>query len=229
MTEPLTVAIVGAGNIAGGFDVNRQEDENGVYSHAGAYRAHGGFSLETVFDPVVERAESFRNAWRVRQVALEFEEILQGFHDVISLCSPDETHFEYLESILSARCCRTVFAEKPLALRLGEIDRIIELAERSSINVVCNFQRRFEPEHVQLRRRIAEDPQKLLSATGHYMKGLRHIGTTMLDTLTFVCGYPEAALTYNRVNREISELADILHEGDRPALFVGKFSLPPAP
>ncbi|MEI7605792.1 MAG: Gfo/Idh/MocA family oxidoreductase [Rhodospirillaceae bacterium] len=198
MTAALTVAIVGAGNIAGGYDVDRVEGDEGVYSHAGAYRAQGGFVLETVFDPAPGRAETFRCAWGVNRVATSFSDILDGRHDVVSLCSPDDTHFACLESLLTARCCRTIFVEKPLALRLEDIGQVIDLAERAGINVVCNFQRRFEPVHGELRRKVAENPGALRSVTGHYMKGLHHIGVTMVDSLTWICGYPEAVLAHHR-------------------------------
>lgn len=206
MTAPLSVAVIGAGNIAGAYDSNRRDGETGIYSHAGAYREHGGFTLTTVFDPAPGRTEEFRRAWQVERGATSLSDILERQHDVVSVCSPDDSHFPVLEALLSARCCRTILVEKPLALRLEDIGTVARLAERNSVNLVCNFQRRFETAHLDLRRRIQDNPGALLSVTGHYMKGLHHIGTTMVDTLVHLCGDPQAVLALGRVfNAEVED------------------------
>ena len=202
MTE-LSVAIIGAGNIAGGYD-ERKTQLSGIYSHAGAYSSHGGFRLDTVFDRDIARAEMFRRSWGVNGCASSLDDILATQHDVISVCTPDDTHFRILREILAARCCRSVFVEKPLADNLAQIDEISRLATESRVRVVVNFQRRFEPAHIELRNSIAERPGELLSVSGHYMKGLQHIGVTMIDTLIYLCGNPGGVLAFNRVpNQEI--------------------------
>jgi len=202
----LSVAIIGAGNIAGGYDEKKQGNDAGVYTHAGAYFAHGGFKLTTVFDLDQERAESFVHKWGVGRKAAGMAEVRENRHDVISVCTPDETHFGIVRDILTARCCRTVFVEKPLAMNLDQIEEIALLAGKHGISVVVNFQRRNEPIHWEIRELIAARPEDLLSVNGYYMKGLRHIGVTMVDTLSYLCGYPEAVLAYNRVfNQEAGE------------------------
>lgn len=202
---PLSVAIIGAGNIAGGFDVNRRADDDGIYSHAGAYRAHGGFRLATVFDADPARAGAFQTAWQVHEVAASLGDVLTTRHDVISVCTPDASHFQILAAILEAGCCRTIFAEKPLALEQGQIAEIADLAAQRGIAVVCNYQRRYEPVHENLRRRILERPQSLLSVCGHYMKGLRHIGTTMIDSIVQLCGLPDAVQAFSRAYNTAAE------------------------
>src|SRR5208283_2974974 len=100
MTPILSVAIIGAGNIAGGFDEKKRDSEVGIYTHAGAYTVHGGFELKTVFDPNEERAESFRHIWKASCSASKIDEIYDSYHDVISVCSPDSTHFDVVRKLL---------------------------------------------------------------------------------------------------------------------------------
>jgi len=91
-------------------------------------------------------------------------------------------------------------------MNLDQIEEIALLAGKHGISVVVNFQRRNEPIHWEIRELIAARPEDLLSVNGYYMKGLRHIGVTMVDTLSYLCGYPEAVLAYNRVfNQEAGE------------------------
>jgi len=205
MTD-LSVAIIGTGNIAGNYDRDRLNGDNGIYSHAGAYAASGKFLLRTVFDTNCQRAEAFRDYWKADTAVSKIEDIYQGFHDVVSICTPDGTHFEIVRALLESRCCRTIFVEKPVALSTTETEQLEQLANTTDIEVIVNFQRRNEAKHHDIRKRLVAAPDKILSVGAYYIKGLMHIGITMIDTLTFLFGYPEAVLAYNRVfNREASD------------------------
>ena len=204
MTQELSVAFVGAGRIAGGFDEDRLPGKRGIFSHAGAYREAGKFRFACVVDSKPERARAFQQYWGVENVAADVRVLFDKFHDVISVCTPDETHYRLTADIVKAGCCKTVFLEKPLALTLMESNELCTLVDRSGVNVVVNFQRRFEPVHIATSREITAAPQNLNAVNGYYMKGLRHNGVTMLDTLSFLCGMPGAVLAYNRVyNQEV--------------------------
>jgi len=197
MTQ-LSVAIIGAGNIAGGFDKKKQPGDAGVYTHAGAFAAHGGFSIKTVVDADSSRAENFRRSWNAEASTGDLRRICAARHDVVSVCTPDETHFEIACSLLQSKCCKTIFIEKPAAMELGHLEELERISESAGIHLVVNFQRRHEAAHAELCGLIASRPGELLSVSGHYMKGLRHIGVTMVDTLTYLCGYPEAVLAFRR-------------------------------
>jgi predicted dehydrogenase len=202
----LSVAIIGTGNIAGGYDAKKTDGDAGIYTHAGAYAAHGGFELRTVFDVDRQVAESFCRTWKAGAISTELGDIYRGFHDVVSICTPDHTHFDIVRNLLAAGCCRTVFVEKPIATDLSQIEEIIRLARQTNIQVVVNFQRRYDPVHLEVRNLIASSPGIVLSVNAHYMKGLRHIGITMVDTITYLCGYPTAVQAFNRVlNQEVDD------------------------
>lgn len=204
--KKLSVAIVGTGNIAGGYDERKLATSEGVYSHAGAYLANGNYELKSVYDINAQRANEFCATWKVALSLESLSELYSMKHDVISICTPDNTHFEIVQRILLSKCCSTIFVEKPLALEMTEVEEIIDLASKANINVVVNFQRRNELIHCELRDLIADTSNALLSVNGHYMKGLRHIGITMIDTLVFLCGYPTSVLAYNRsYNNEVAE------------------------
>lgn len=205
MAEKLTVAILGAGQIAGGYDCGKTADD-GVYTHAGAYAKDGRFRLQTVADIDPAKGEAFQRAWQAGSATICLEDVFKGYHDVISVCTPDRSHFGIIAEVIRNRSCRTIFAEKPLALRAEEIAELTTLARENNVNIVVNFQRRFDPIHEEIRQVMATGEGKLLAGNAYYIKGLEHIGTTIIDTLTFLCGMPRKVLAFNRVyNREANE------------------------
>lgn len=194
MSEKLTVAIIGAGNIAGGFD-EKSTNSHAVYSHAGAYTKHGAFVLKHIFDVDQKRAHEFANAWNVASVCSSEDEITDSYHDVISICSPDKYHFQTLKRIIRNKSCKTVFVEKPLGLTGNEVSEIVTLAEQSDINIVVNFQRHFDATYEKLKL----NTQKILAVNCYYIKGLNHIGITMIDTLVMLFGLPKTVYSYNKI------------------------------
>ena len=196
----LSVAIIGAGQIAGGYDrAKLPQNAKGVFTHAGAYRNSGKYFLETVCDLDERRASAFQAYWGFSKRANRLEEICGTFHDVISICTPDETHYSIIKALIEARCCKCIFIEKPIAQTLEQIQEITELAASNKIAVIVNFQRRFDAVLAKVREKIITRSAYPLAATGYYIKGLDHIGTTMLDTITYMLGYPRAVLGYNKI------------------------------
>jgi predicted dehydrogenase len=201
-----TVAVIGAGKVAGGFDeARRGSREAGVFTHAGAYAKSGKFKIETVFDVDRDRAAGFQRYWGAGKTADAFEDICNSHHDVVSVCTPDASHYAILTQLLETGCCRSIFVEKPLALEIEQIRSIDELARRRAVPVIVNFQRRFDARLARVRDRLRAG-RSLLTANAYYIKGLEHIGVTMVDTITWLLGYPQSVVAYNKVqNAEIGE------------------------
>lgn len=206
MNDDLKVAIIGTGLIAGGYDENKLLDDGGIYTHAGAFSKNPRFSLTSVFDLDYARSQQFKEYWNVGHCAQSIDEIYGSSHDVVSVCTPDETHFEIIRNLLSNRCCRTIYAEKPLADNPGHISEIVDLSLQTGIYVVVNFQRRFDSLYSRLRRRFQDNNHRFLTMNALYMKGLDHSGVAMVDMISSICGYPDKIMAFNRTyNKEIDE------------------------
>lgn len=202
MQDKLTVSIIGAGNIAGGFDEKKLSGNSGVFSHAGAYNKSGKFILKNIFDVDTKRAKEFQECWGVENIAFNEEDIINSFQDIISICSPDRFHFQTIKNILLNHSCKTIFVEKPLGLNINEIDEIYKISKNSDINIVVNFQRRFDDSY----KTIDKFKNKILTVNCYYIKGLKHIGITMIDTLVMMFDYPNSVYSYNKIyNNEIQD------------------------
>ena len=210
MSRPLTVAIIGAGRIAGGYDRDRIDTSSGIFTHAGAYVEDGRFKLKTVFDTDEQKARCFAEEWKVSSVGSGIADLCKDYHDIVSVCTPDHTHAAVISELIRGRAAKTIFAEKPLALTSREMRDIQKLSENNEVHVFVNFQRRFDPAHRQLRDIIASGQVHILAVNTFYIKGLDHIGTTLIDTLRFFCGDPDSVLAYNRIFN--SEIQDYTYE-----------------
>lgn len=73
-----------------------------------------------------------------------FEEMLsQPDIDVVCICTPSGMHAE--QTVLAATAGKHVVCEKPIALRLDDIDRMIEACERAGVYMATIFPRRMSP------------------------------------------------------------------------------------
>lgn len=202
MQDKLTVSIIGAGNIAGGFDEKKTDDSIGIFSHAGAYKKSDKFILKNIFDIDTKRAKEFQQYWNVENICKKEEDIISDYQDIISICSPDKFHFQTLKSILENKSCKTIFVEKPLGLNSEEVGIIYHLSQKSDINIVVNFQRHFDDAYSN----INLINNKILSVNCYYIKGLNHIGITMIDTIIMILGFPKDVYTYNKIyNKDIKD------------------------
>lgn len=187
--EPLTVLILGCGNIAGGFDVDRPGDAP-PFTHASAFLRHGGYSLAACIDPNCERLDAFRKRWNIpaANASLEELQIGAGFFDVVSICSPTSLHASHLQAALALQP-KLVFCEKPVTDTVAETSRWVEEFDRAGVKLAINHTRRWAPDVLRLREQIhAGAWGKIRSATATYCKGILNNGGHMIDLLIYLLG-----------------------------------------
>lgn len=181
-----TAAIIGCGNIAGGYDENLKAP--GIYTHAGGFKQSGKIQLKAAADLNEERLQSFAKYWGVDRIYPGHNELIrQGPYDIVSVCTPDRTHFEIISHLIENRSARVIFAEKPLAMSSAEANQVISAAESAGIKIILNNQRRWEPYHSQLRDALRNGSIGVIqSVCTYYTKGLFHIGCTVVDTIRYL-------------------------------------------
>jgi predicted dehydrogenase len=109
--------------------------------------------------------------------------------DVLSICSPNHCHVDQVIRALEAGQVRALWIEKPFAPTQGEAETIRQLASRHQVQLLINFQRRFDPVLLALRERLRTEDIRLVR--GLYHKGWSHIGTTLVDLTHFLFGRPD--------------------------------------
>lgn len=73
--------------------------------------------------------------------------------DVVAVATPDSLHTQVILNALSAGA--HVITEKPMCLDMAEADQIIDLAKQKQRLVAVDMHKRFDPDHMRIRRDIS--------------------------------------------------------------------------
>ncbi len=81
--------------------------------------------------------------------------------DGVVICSPTDTHADYVEE--AARAGKQIFCEKPLDLSLERVQEVLRIVEKAGVSLMLGFNRRFDPEFKKIRELVVNgslgDPQ----------------------------------------------------------------------
>ena len=149
--------------------------------------------------------------------ATDLDEIL-GDADVamVLICTRHDRHAD--QAIRALRAGKAVFLEKPAALDLAELDRLAEVVESSTCPFTVGFNRRFAPDILSLKARLAERSGPLVA---HY-----RINAGALPADHWALG-PEGG---GRLVGEACHMIDLLrHLVDRPRVSHSLTTLAPPP
>ena len=173
--------ILGCGRIAGGMN-------HALSTHGGAYQAQEGVSIVVCIDADQERSHSFAEGYRCEAEKDLHTAIEKHQPDIISVCTPDITHFSITEQIFQAKHRpKVIFLEKPACRTQEELDHLIGLSTQVGVPIVVNHSRRFDQHHQQLRDRIiAGEFGDLRSVYAAYYSGWQHNGVHIIDTLSYL-------------------------------------------
>lgn len=187
--EPLTVLIVGCGNIAGGFDKGRKLADF-PYTHAGAYVRDNRFKMVACIEPDEARRIEFMKEWDIQLGFSSIDEMLNLDYqfDVISICSPTTYHAHDIEIALQLNP-KLIFCEKPITTSLLDTERLVQVCKTANVMMAVNHTRRWDPSVSQLQADILSGRRgELRSIVGIYNKGILNNGSHMLDLLHFLVG-----------------------------------------
>jgi len=137
-TQPIGVGLAGYGAIA--RDHGRQVSEV------------EGLELRGVADPVPGRRAMAEGDFGVATHAGVEGLLADPKVDVVVVGTPPSTHAEVAVAALAAG--KHVVCEKPFALRLADVDRMLEAAAAAGRALTCYQSRRWDPDFVALRRLV---------------------------------------------------------------------------
>ncbi len=203
-------AIAGCGLI--GSEFSDTASLPGVWSHAAAYAACPDTELVAICDQDEARLDRCGERWNVAARYRDFAQMLDTQRpEIVSICTPDHTHYALIRTALEHPAVRVVFAEKPLALNLEQADELVKFAAARGVILAVNYSRRYAPGFEQLRKMIADGVFGTVRAvSGFYTKGTLHNGSHWFDLANFLIGPTRQVIGINRMGED----------GDDPTLDV---------
>ncbi|WP_456367924.1 Gfo/Idh/MocA family protein [Thermococcus sp.] len=138
MAMELRVGVVGCGNI---FNL----------AHKNALKAVEGIRVVACMDVIGERAEEGAKAFKAKAFT-SLDEFLDLDTDVVEVLTPTYTHADI--AIRALKAGKHVIVEKPIALTVGEGQRMIRTAEKEDLHLLVGHVRRFDKRWVQMKEII---------------------------------------------------------------------------
>ncbi len=175
----LKALVLGCGQIGSTYD---DPDSQNITTHAHAFSIHPEFELVGLIDTNKDIVTKQAKKWST-QGFTQLEEALEKVKpDIISICTPNETHKELILKC-SKLPLKAIVCEKPISLTREEEKEVLD----TGIVIYINYIRRFLPEIINLKNKIATGEfGEFIKATGHYCKGIEHNGTHLIDLLNYL-------------------------------------------
>ena len=189
MPKEYTVAIVGCGSIA--------------HAHVSGYQNLDNVRMVAVADPVEAARRIYQNEYDIPRGYDTIEQMLEKEKpDIVSVCTWHLLHSPL--SVIAAQAgVKGVICEKPMAIAVGEADKMIEAADASGTKLVIGHQRRFTPGWNRARDLIREGAiGKPISAKNRVAEGLANWGTHSIDGTRFALDDPEPEWVMGAVERK---------------------------
>jgi len=137
VTEPLRVAILGAGMIG---DVHRRA------------AVLAGAEVVGVLASNAERSREVAAKWGVTEAYSEIAQVVESDIDVVHICTPNASHVPYAISLMQAG--KHVLCEKPLGLSRSEAEKAAIVATETGVVNTMPFAYRFHPMAREMRARV---------------------------------------------------------------------------
>lgn len=101
----------------------------------------------------LEQAREFAAKWDIPRIHGSYEALLADPEvDAVYIPLPNHLHCEW--TVKAAEAGKHILCEKPLALSVAEVDRMVEAARRNDVVLLEAFQFRFHPQTAMVRRMI---------------------------------------------------------------------------
>jgi len=105
---------------------------------------------------IFDESKSIGDEFNVPGFTKDFDELLAFPElDAVVICSPTDTHSDYV--VKAAKAGKQIFCEKPLDLSLDRVKEVLDIVEDSGVKLMLGFNRRFDPEFKKIKQLVLND------------------------------------------------------------------------
>ena len=172
------------------------------HRHMKGYQMIEGIDFTAVADTHKDTREEFREEYGFERAYANYEEMLRVEElDLVSVCTWHLLHPPATIAAAEAKV-KGIICEKPMAIGLGDADRMLSACEANGTKLVIGHQRRFTPGWGKARELIKQEKiGKPIMVTGKVREGLTNWATHTIDGIRYVLGDPEAEWVMGAVER----------------------------
>jgi len=170
--------------------------------HAAAYLSIDGVEVAACSDINPTNLNAFSDGYHITRKYLDYVEMLEaGGLDIVSVCTWPKTHCEV--TLSAARSgVRGIMCEKPLAMNLGEADRMIDACQKSGIVLATGHEHRFDPQSAKAREVIESvGIGELELIWGHCSLDLMNNGSHVIDLVDYLNMDVDATWVMGQIDR----------------------------
>ncbi len=137
------VALIGTGRVGYQFDFDPELPDN----HASAVTREDRTELVAGVNRGREKLEQFGERFQVDALFHDYEKMLDEVQpDICIIATLPEIHCEMVIGCAARSTTKAIICEKPMALSVGECDRMIEACDQAGIPLQINHNRRWSAE-----------------------------------------------------------------------------------
>jgi predicted dehydrogenase len=206
--------------------------------HAEAYQANSDVAITAIADINPDALKTIASEFSISNCYADYHEMFEKEQlDIVSICTWPGLHAE-MTVATAEHGVKAIFCEKPMAVNLGEADKMINACQKNGVVLVISHQLRFNP-HIHKAKQLVEsgvigEPHLVW---GHYETSLLNKGTHVVDAMRYILGDPKTAWilaqierkkdSYNRGHRveEIAEALIQFSNGTRGLLETGDLAI----
>ncbi|MCW7471399.1 Gfo/Idh/MocA family protein [Leptospira kanakyensis] len=173
--------LFGCGNIGARYDLNLDS----VLSHAKAYSLDSDFQVDA-YDTNSTYLNEVGKKYRFGLIS-DFNNIRFSEYDMVSICSPTDTHVSLLELCFQEKV-KLILCEKPVSYNQEKINSVLDLYAKSRSRVIVNYIRRFQPDFFKLKGILLEilKVDTLVGIDIKYCRGFLNNCSHALDLIEFL-------------------------------------------
>lgn len=107
--------------------------------------------------------------------------------DIAVVCTPPESHADYIDGLVDGDKIRAILCEKPLAHTVEDAERIVQRCKQKDVTLLVGHQRRYDEAHAAIKEIIASEIMgKVVLAHCYFTGGYLNNGTHAIDALRYV-------------------------------------------
>ena len=181
-------AVIGLGQVGSRFDEDIKRKQ--IWSHAGAY-----IELSSSFDLVlgIDISPKNRDAFKLRcpnsAVACALEACEEHNLNVFSICTPPETHFKIVSSIMDHASLEAIWCEKPFVMESAQANYLNDMANERGIPLYISHTRRWMPLWIEAKNLIDRKVfGVIMSISICFPNRIWSIGSHAIDLVHYLAG-----------------------------------------